>query len=398
MDSDTRNVLKVSVGGHFLVDLYSPILPIILPALITDMGLSFLLAGILVTVFNITSSIVQPFAGLYSDKTGKKADIPLCVLLSATGICLAALVQNYWLMIVLIAVAALGNALFHPSAMDSIYRIASPANRGSYNSIFTTSGSISYSFGPLLAGILVTFFGVSSVFWLIIPGILGAIWIFITNRKITVREPEKVTKKYTPESSVRKKYWWAPAGLVVTLCSLRAWAYIAVITYLPTLLILEHREMDTITTSFIVMIMLLTGVVGQIAGGNLSDKFGRKNMLIFGFIGAIPFFAMIFLGTGLLMYFGVFMYAFFASFCYVTSVTMVQELLPGSVGFASGLTLGFSIGVGGIGAALTGYLADIMGSLSDAMFLLIIPTIICPIFALFIRYPEYGKINGSGSS
>ena len=86
------------------------------------------------------------------------------------------------------------------------------------------------------------------------------------------------------------------------------------------------------------------------------------------------------------MYIGIFTYAFFASLCYVTSVTMTQELLPGSVSFASGLTLGFSMGLGGMGAALTGYLADMMGSLTDAMFLTVIPIAACPIIALFVRY------------
>jgi FSR family fosmidomycin resistance protein-like MFS transporter len=88
------------------------------------------------------------------------------------------------------------------------------------------------------------------------------------------------------------------------------------------------------------------------------------------------------------MYAGIMLYAFFACFCYVTSVTMTQDLLPGSVGFASGLTLGLSMGIGGVGAALIGWAADIMGSLPDAMFLLIVPTILCPILALFIKYSD----------
>jgi FSR family fosmidomycin resistance protein-like MFS transporter len=191
----------------------------------------------------------------------------------------------------------------------------------------------------------------------------------------------------------RRKYWWVPAGLVITLCSLRAWAYIGIITYLPSLLILGQYGMDTITTSIIVSVMLFIGVGGQIAGGYLSDRFGRKNMLILGFTCAIPFFCLIFLTKGWLMYLGIFMYAFFACFCYVTSVTMVQEMLPGSVGFASGLTLGLCMGIGGIGAAIIGWAADVMGSLPDAMFLLVIPTILCPVLALLINYPEKGKIK-----
>jgi FSR family fosmidomycin resistance protein-like MFS transporter len=185
----------------------------------------------------------------------------------------------------------------------------------------------------------------------------------------------------------KKKYWWIPVGLVVSVSSLRACAYIGIITYLPTLLILGHRELDTFNTSIVVTITLFFGVVGQIAGGHLSDRFGRKEMLILGLASAIPFFAMIFSTNEQLMYLGVMMYAFFASSCYVTSVTMTQDLLPENVGFASGLILGFSMGVGGIGAVAVGWAADVMGSLSAALYLLLIPTILCPVFALLIEYP-----------
>ncbi len=203
---------------------------------------------------------------------------------------------------------------------------------------------------------------------------------------------EKQAKTVINQSVDRKKFWLTPAGgLVVIICSLRAWAYVGgLITYLPALLTLEYQEFDTVTTSLIVTIMLFFGVGGQIAGGYFSDRFGRKLMLVLGLLCAVPLFALIFLADGWLMYFGIMMYSFFACFCYVTSVTMTQELLPGNVAFASGLILGgLCMGVGGIGAAVIGWAADMMGgSLSDALFLLIIPTILCPILALFVRYPE----------
>lgn len=199
--------------------------------------------------------------------------------------------------------------------------------------------------------------------------------------------PKKIRTPPEKNTAERKKYWWFPAGLVVTICSLRAWAYLGVITYLPTLLTLGHHGLDTFTASIIVTIMLFSGVAGQIAGGYLSDQFGKKEVLVIGLAGAVPFFILIFSTNELLMYLGIMVHAFFASSCYVMSVTMTQELLPGNVGFASGLTLGFSMGVGGIGAAVIGWAADIMGSLSSALYLLIIPTICCPVLALLIRYP-----------
>nr|WP_319540637.1 MFS transporter [uncultured Methanospirillum sp.] len=392
MDTNTKNKLRAAIGGHFLVDLYSPILPIILPALITSMNLSYFLAGIIVTVFNVTSSIIQPFSGLYSDRTRRKVSIPVCILFSCIGISLAVLTNNYLLILALVSGAAIGTALFHPAAMDLVYRLSPPQKRGFFNSIFTTSGSISYSISPFIAGVLISYFGLPSIAWLAIPGIMGAAWIYRIDKKVCITSEDTEIKSESRPVVERKKYWWASPGLVVILCSLRAWTYVGIITYLPTLLILGHYGMDTVTTSLIVTIMLLIGVGGQVAGGFLSDRFGRKRMLIFGFACAVPFFCLIFLTQGWSMYLGIFMYSFFACFCYVTSVTMVQELLPGSVGFASGLTLGLCVGMGGVGAAIIGWAADQMGSLPNAMFLLIIPTVLCPILAVFIKYPERGNL------
>ncbi len=394
MVTESKKKIYSSIGGHFLVDLYSPFLPIILPVLITNMNLSFFLAGFMVTAYNVTSSLVQPVAGLFSDRTGKKVPIWICVLLSSAGISLAVLTNNYLLMLALVSGAALGNALFHPAAMESVYRLSPIEKRGIFNSIFTTSGSISYSIGPLIAGVMITFFGLSSIAWLVIPGILGAVWIYSVDKKFNTLVSAHYERKKPVSKQKKERYWWVPAGLVVFLCSLRAWTYVGIITYLPALLMLGQHGMDTITTSLIVTILLFIGVAGQIAGGYLSDRYGRKNMLVFGFAAAVPFFCLIFLSQGWLMYSGIFMYSFFACFCYVTSVTMMQELLPESVGFASGLTLGLCVGVGGIGAAIIGWAADNMGSLPDAMFLMIIPTALSPILALFIRYPDQRRIRG----
>lgn len=391
-DRGANQKIRGVICGHFLIDIYTPVLALILPLLIAQMNLSYFLAGLIVTVFNVTSSVSQPFIGLYGDKTGWRASVPLCLVIGSVGISLTAISGNYLLLLFLAAGAAIGHALFHPAAMDIMYSLSPPAKRGLYNSIFTTSGSIGYAIGPVLAGVLITVGGLPAVAWLVIPGIVGATWMYRNNRKFrpAACESAAVRKPVQTETEIpatKKKYWWVPAGLVVAICSLRAWAYLGIITYLPTLLVLGHHGLDTFTASLVVTVMLFAGVAGQIAGGYLSDRFGRKEMLVIGLAGAIPFFALIFSTNELLMYLGVMMYAFFASSCYVMSVTMTQDLLPGNVGFASGLTLGFSMGVGGVGAAVIGWAADVMGSLSAALYLLIIPTILCPVLALLIRYP-----------
>ncbi|MDO5845285.1 MAG: MFS transporter [Methanocorpusculum sp.] len=365
------------------MDLYTPVLPIILPLLIETMGLSYFLAGLVVTVFNVVSSIAQPLVGIYGDKTGRHADVAFCVLLGSVGISLSALAGNYAVLLALAGGAAIGHALFHPSAMELVHRMSPPAKRGLYNSIFTTSGSISYALGPVIAGVLIAFAGLPAVVWMILPGIIGSAWIFGMSKKAgAYPAPAPKSEAFSPTAAGRMN---KDAALVVLVCSLRAWGYIGIITYLPTFLVLGHFGVNAFTASVVVTVMLFSGVAGQIAGGFLSDRFGRKQMLVMGLAVSVPCFLLIFSG-GMLMYAGILSYAFFASFCYVTSVTMSQELLPGKAGLASGLTLGFSLGVGGIGAALTGLLADISGSLPSALFWLIIPVAAAPVAAILITY------------
>ena len=371
--------LTGAVAGHFLIDLYTPVLPIILPLLIEGMGLSYFLAGLVVTVFNVVSSITQPLVGIWGDKTGKHADVAFCVLLGAVGISLSALTNNYLILLMLVTGAAVGHALFHPAAMDLVYRISPPASLGRYNSIFTTAGSISYAFGPIIAGALIAFGGLPAVCWMLLPGIIGAAWIFKLTRSAEPLEPAAKKARISTVEGSR-----SGAALVVVVCALRAIGYMAVITYLPTLLTVVEG-MGSFAASVIVTVMLLFGVAGQLAGGKLSDLYGRKRMLVLGLVLAIPCFVLIFAG-GWVMLLGVMSYAFFASFCYVTSVTMTQELLPGKTGLASGLTLGFTLGVGGLGAAVVGLVADMTGNLSGALFLLIIPILLSPLLALFVRY------------
>ena len=371
--------LAGAVAGHFLIDLYTPVLPIVLPLLMETMGLSYFLAGLVVTVFNVVSSITQPVVGIWSDKTGKRADVAFCVLLGSVGISVSVLCSNYLILLMLVTGAAVGHALFHPSAMDLVYRVSPPAKLGKYNSIFTTAGSLSYAFGPLVAGALIAFGGLPAVCWMVLPGIIGAAWIFRLTRSSgsAVVSEKKVRTSLVVGSA-------SAAALVVIICALRAVGYMGVITYLPTLLT-ESGSFSTMAVSAVVTVMLLSGVLGQLAGGRLSDRFGRKRMLVAGLVLAVPCFLLIFV-PGPVMLAGILSYAFFASFCYVTSVTMTQELLPGKTGLASGLTLGFTMGIGGLGAAAVGLIADATGNLAGALLLLVFPILLAPIMALFVRY------------
>ena len=173
MTSDTKSVWGLS-AAHLVTDLYSPVLPAILPLLIVEQGYSFFLAGLIVTVFNLTSSMMQPLAGWLYDTRGLAVHISITVLLGAVFISIVGLLNNYYLVLVSVAIAALGHAFFHPAALGTISRLTRDASRGRITSYFVIGGNLGYAIGPICAGVAVSLMGLPGLVILAIPGIVMA--------------------------------------------------------------------------------------------------------------------------------------------------------------------------------------------------------------------------------
>jgi len=359
-----------------VTDLYSPVLPAILPLLIAEQGYSFFLAGLIVTVYNLTSSFVQPFVGWLFDTKGFAVHISTSVLISAIFISVIGLLDNYSLVLASVAIAALGHAFFHPSALGTVSRLTQDASRGRITSYFVIGGNLGYAIGPICAGVAVGLMGLPGLVILVIPGIAMAAVL----RRI-LPAPERLKVPVAPAQKERPAY--RAITLLVVASGLRAWAIFGSVAYLPTMLTL--RGIDLVTANVLVSGMLIAGVVGQLVGGVLSDRYGRKEYTIVGLVTAIPPF-IIFLTTGgilslvALMVFGFILWSTFA-----VTVAMAHEMAPGNVGLVSGLMLGLAVGVGGMGVAATGWVADLTASLS--LGLMTIPLAIALAVPLFLAVP-----------
>ena len=375
MTADTKSVWGLS-AAHLVTDLYSPVLPAILPLLIAEQGYSFFLAGLIVTVYNLTSSFVQPLVGWLFDTKGFAVHISTSVLISAIFISVIGLLDNYFLVLASVAVAALGHAFFHPSALGTVSRLTQDASRGRITSYFVIGGNLGYAIGPICAGVAVGLMGLPGLVILVIPGIAMAAVL----RRI-LPAPERLKVPAAPARKERPAY--RAIALLVVASGLRAWAIFGSVAYLPTMLTL--RGIDLVTANVLVSGMLIAGVVGQLVGGMLSDRYGRKEYTIIGLVTAIPPF-IIFLTTGgilslaALMVFGFILWSTFA-----VTVAMAHEMAPGNVGLVSGLMLGLAVGVGGMGVAATGWVADLTASLS--LGLMTIPLAIALAIPLFLAVP-----------
>ncbi|WP_292516878.1 MFS transporter [Methanoculleus sp.] len=383
MTADTKPVWGLS-AAHLVTDLYSPVLPAILPLLIAEQGYSFFLAGLIVTVYNLTSSFVQPLVGWVFDTRGFAVHIGTSVAISAFFISIVGLLNNYYLVLASVAVAALGHAFFHPSALGTVSRLTRDASRGRITSYFVIGGNLGYAIGPICAGVAVGLMGLPGLVILAVPGIAIAAVL----RRI-LPAPDRDAVPETPVPAARPSY--RAIVLLVAASGLRAWAIFGSVAYLPTVLTL--RGIDLVTANLLVSGMLMFGVVGQVVGGTLSDRYGRKEFTIIGLVAAIPPFA-VFLTTGgivsiaALMVFGFILWSTFA-----VTVAMAHEIAPGNVGLVSGLMLGLAVGVGGMGVAATGWIADMTTLTLGLMTIPLAIALAIPLF-LAVPYPWKSLLRG----
>lgn len=385
MTADAKSVWGLS-AAHLVTDLYSPVLPAILPLLIAEQGYSFFLAGLIVTVFNLTSSMVQPLVGWLYDARGLAIRISVTVLISAVFISIVGLFNNYYLVLTSVAIAALGHAFFHPSALGAVSQLTRDASRGRITSYFVIGGNLGYAVGPICAGVAVGLMGLPGLVILAVPGIVMAAvlhYVLPAPRRLKAHESPFMRDEKPARRAIT---------LLVVASGLRAWAIFGSVAFLPT--ILTMRGIDLVTANLLVSGMLIAGVVGQLVGGTLSDRYGRKECTLVGLIAAIPPFAVFLLTDGVVSIVAMIIFGFILWSTFAVTVAMAHEMAPGNVGLVSGLMLGLAVGVGGMGVAVTGWIADLT-SLSVGLMTIPLAIILATPFFLAVPYPW--KIFSSGS-
>jgi FSR family fosmidomycin resistance protein-like MFS transporter len=364
-----------------ITDIYMPVLPAILPLLIAQNGYSYLAAGLLVTAYNVTSSFTQPVIGWLSDTRGLAISVSISLLISAVFVALMGVAKDYYLIMAFAVLAALGHACFHPTALSIVSRLCTRENRGQITSYFVVGGNLGYAIGPVLAGVLVWWLGLPGLLLLVIPAIVMVfvLKVLLPGGIAGAHEAHAAPKEIVAD--VQSKW---PFVILMVASILRAWAVFAAITYLPMYLVTQGY--DLVAASTVLTLMLLTGVAGQVAGGRISDRIGRKEFMVFALAGAIPFFYLFFATSGILAIVAILLFGFCLWSTFAVAVAMSHELLPQNIGLASGIMLGLAIGFGGIGVAVNGMIADHY-SLAAAIGTIPLPIAAAVILLAFLPYP-----------
>ncbi|CAN5534809.1 MFS transporter [soil metagenome] len=352
-----RRAMGVLSAGHLFTDVNQGAIAALIPFLISERGLSLAAAGTLVMAATVSSSIVQPLFGIFSDRRPLPALMPLGLLFAGIGIALAGVAPTYPLTLLSVVLSGIGVAAFHPEAAR-FANYVSGSRRARGMSFFSVGGNAGFALGPVLTTPLVLLFGLPGTLFLIVPAALMAAGLFVEMPRMKGFQP--VIEETETEYEGPAPEQWGPFARMVGVVSVRSFVYFGLVTFVATY---YAQVLDTSPArgNTALAIMLFAGAIGTLTMGPLADRFGRRTVLgasmillpplIFGFTLAGPFTGMVLLaliGASTIGTFGV-------------TVVMGQEYLPGRIGLAASITMGLSIGLGGLGAPVLGFLADARG-------------------------------------
>jgi FSR family fosmidomycin resistance protein-like MFS transporter len=352
------NLLGALSFSHLLNDMMQSLIVAIYPLLKGEFHLSFVQIGTITLTYQACASLLQPIIGIYTDKHPKPYSLSAGMCFTLVGIVTLAFAPNYISVLAAAALIGAGSAIFHPES-SRIARLASGGRHGLAQSIFQVGGNAGSAMGPLLAAWIILPQGQPSLAWFAIAAVIA---IFVLARvggwykrqHIDRPKPAAVPAAIAPVSPARVRASIA----VLVLLIFSKYFYVASITSYFSFYLIDKFHISVRSAQIHLFVFLLAMALGTLFGGPLGDRIGRKRVIWVSILGIAPFTLMLpYVG---LMWVGIltFIIGLILSSAFSAIVVFAQELMPGNVGAVSGLFFGFAFGIGGIGAAVLGGLAD----------------------------------------
>lgn len=341
-------------SGHLATDLAQGALPALLPFLVDRFDLSYTMAAALVLGATISSSVIQPAFGLWSDARGALWLLPAGVAVAGIGMAAASVAPSYPLVLLAVLVSGVGVAAYHPEG-SKFASYVSGNRRASGMSLFSVGGNVGFALGPLFASffILTLGFGLDGGVFLALPGLLVAGGLIVSLHYLERFAPSE------ERMAARAEAHSQPRGLALLLLvvGLRSLAHMGLFTFVP---LYEHevRGHSIGYGTGLLALFLFAGAVGTLLGGPLADRFGRRTVMLGSFVLATPLILVYVLVGGVVGAVALTLSGAAVIGTFGVSLVMSQEYMPGRVGMASGLSIGMAIGLGGIAALSLGAVAD----------------------------------------
>lgn len=353
------SMLVICGISHFLNDMIQSIIPSIYPILKANFDFSFAQIGIITLVFQMTSSILQPFTGLYADRHPRPYALSVGMCFTLTGLLLLAFANNYLAILIAVSIVGFGSSVFHPTA-SRVTQMASGGKKSLAQSIFQVGGNGGSALGPLLAAIIILPYGQHSISWFALAALLAALimirlgaW-YKARLKYIVKHPQK-TPGLNTNISKRAKYG---ALAILILLVFSKYFYTSCITSYFTFFLIDKFGVSVRASQLFLFVFLAAFAIGTVAGGMLGDRFGRKYVIWFSILGAAPFaLAMPYVGLTWTIV-CCFLLGLIIASAFSSIVVYATDLMPDKVGMIAGVFFGLMFGLGGLGSAFFGWLAD----------------------------------------
>ncbi len=363
--SDTNPIAQQTVYSilfsiafaHLLNDLLQAVIPASYPILKQNFNLTFSQIGLITLAYQLAASILQPLVGLYTDKRPKPFSQIFGMLFSMSGIICLSYASSFEMIIIAVVLVGIGSSIFHPEA-SRISFLASGGKRGLAQSIFQLGGNAGTAIGPLLIALIVVPNSQFYIIWFVIAALIGlmvlsriALWY---QHHLSLRSTKKIVIALPNLSQTTIVL----AVVILLVLIFSKFFYMASMSSYFTFYLIEKFSLSVQDAQFYLVLFLVSCAIGTLLGGPIGDKFGRKYVIWFSVLGAAPF-------TLLLPYVDLFwtgvlsvLIGIIMSSAFPAILVYAQELLPKKLGMVSGLFYGFAFGMGGLGSALLGRLAD----------------------------------------
>ncbi|WP_316794066.1 MFS transporter [Pedobacter frigoris] len=345
--------------SHLLNDTIQSLIPAIYPVVKVSYHLTFTQIGLITLTFQMAASLFQPFVGLYTDKKPQPYSLAIGMGFTLLGLVTLSQSTGFYMMLISVALVGTGSSIFHPEA-SRMAHAASGGRRGLAQSIFQLGGNFGSSLGPLLAAWIIVPYGQTSVIWfsaiaLIAILILSRVGNWYKGYMLTKAQQKGKTQSIVNTFS-RKKVVSAVVILLILIFS--KYFYMASLTSYFTFYVIHKFNVSVQASQIYLFVFLVSVAAGTLVGGPVGDRFGRKYVIWFSILGTAPFalllpYANLFWTGVLIVPIGMILASAFSAI-----LVYAQELIPGKVGLVAGLFFGFAFGMGGIGSALLGKLAD----------------------------------------
>ncbi len=357
----TLPILFALSFAHLLNDMMQSLVPAIYPIIKASHDLSFGQIGLITFTFQLTASLFQPAVGHLTDKRPQPYSLVAGMGFSLIGLVILGLAASYTMLLIGAALVGTGSAIFHPEA-TRVARLASGGRQGFAQAIFQLGGQGGSAIGPVLAAFIVVPYGQGSVAWFAVVAVLAMVVLSFVGQWYSERVPAMIAARAKPAAPIAAgptsshNVLFAVFILIVLMFSKSA--YTASFTSYYTFFLIDKFDMSIKSAQLMLFVYLVAGAIGVLVGGPLGDKIGRRRIIWFSILGALPFslalpYANLF-WTGALTV----AVSFIMSSAFAAILVFAMELLPGRVGLIGGLFYGLVFGLGAVSAALLGLLAD----------------------------------------